>query len=257
LPGRVVARVTRDGQLAAATKEVKVSRWLQSLGVPVVEALADIEQPVAVNGRAVTFWRELPAHRFSTIPELAAVLRRLHGLPRPTFELPPVAPFVRQRERIAEATALSTADRVWLLNHLADLEVRYAALPVGMPWCAIHGDAWAGNVVVTDEAGPVLLDLERFAYGPPEWDLTSIAVDYTTFGEMTAEAWADFSKRYGCDVTAWAGFEVLRDARELRKVTFALQMAGQQPDFAEQAAYRLACIQGRCGPRPWGWTGVG
>jgi hypothetical protein len=33
LPGRAVARVTRPGQVAAATKEVLVSRWLTSLGV--------------------------------------------------------------------------------------------------------------------------------------------------------------------------------------------------------------------------------
>ncbi|HKT04807.1 MAG TPA: aminoglycoside phosphotransferase family protein [Rugosimonospora sp.] len=255
LPDHVVVRVTRSGQLAAAAKEVRVSRWLQSLNVPVVQALPDIDQPVTVDGRAVTFWHELPAHRYSTTAELAAVLRRLHDLPPPDFGLPPIAPFVRQRERIAEAAVLNPEEREWLLRHLTDLEARYANLPDGMPWCAIHGDAWAGNVVVTD-TGPVLLDLERFAHGPPEWDLTSIAVDYTTFGEMSAEQWADFCERYGSDVTVWAGFEILRDARELRKVTFAAQMADQRAEIAEQAAYRLACIQGKHGPRPWGWIGV-
>jgi aminoglycoside phosphotransferase (APT) family kinase protein len=185
------------------------------------------------------------------------VLRNLHRLPAPPFTLPALAPFVRQRERISEARTLSDSDRDWLLAHLTGLEARYAALPPGMPWCAIHGDAWAGNVVVTDDSGPVLLDLERFAHGPPEWDLTSIAVGYTTFGDVTAQQWAQFSDRYGYDVTTWDGFEVLRDARELRKVTFAVQVAGQQPHLAAQAAYRLACVQGRHGPRPWGWTGVG
>jgi hypothetical protein len=146
LPGSVVARVTRPGQLDAATKEVRVSRWLRSFGVPVVEALNDLEQPVAIDGRAVTFWRELPSHRHSTIPELAEVLRRLH------------------------------------------------ALPPGKPWCAIHGDAWTGNVVGTDD-GPVLLDVERFAFGPPEWDLSSIAVDYITFGDFPTEVWNDFCQR--------------------------------------------------------------
>lgn len=255
LPGGIVARVTRPGQLAAAEKEVRVSRWLVSVDVPVVEALTDVEQPVAVYGRAVTFWRELPAHRYSTIPELAAVLRRLHGLPAPDFELPAIAPFVRQRERITEATALSADDREWLLRHLANLETRFADLPAGKPWCAVHGDVWAGNVVVVDD-GPILLDLERFAYGPPEWDLTSIAVDYTTFGDMTAGQWAQFAQSYSYDVTTWNGFDVLRDSRELRKVTFALQMAAERPDLAGQATYRLECVQGKHGPRPWGWVGV-
>jgi aminoglycoside phosphotransferase (APT) family kinase protein len=255
LPGQIVARVTRPGQLDAATKEVRVSRWLRSRDVPVVEALGDIEQPVAIDGRAVTFWRELPPHRHSTIPELADVLRRLHALPTPDFDLPPLAPFVRLRERISEAVILSDADREWLLTHLSGLEDRYAALLPGKPWCAIHGDAWTGNVVVTGD-GPVLLDLERFAYGPPEWDLSSIAVDHTTFGDFPAEVWHDFCRRYGHDVTAWAGFEILRDARELRKVTFAAQLAPRREDIAEQARYRLACIRGEQGSRPWGWTGV-
>ncbi|MDQ7909104.1 aminoglycoside phosphotransferase family protein [Phytohabitans sp. ZYX-F-186] len=255
LQGGIVARVTRHGQLPAAEKEVRVSRWLASLGVPVVEALPDLKQPVAVDGRAVTFWRELPAHRYSTLGELATVLRRLHRLPAPDFDLPPIAPFVRQRERITEATALEPHDRRWLLDHLTDLEARFADLPAGLPWCAVHGDAWAGNVVVADHE-PILLDLERFALGPPEWDLTSIAVDYTTFGDMTAEQWAQFSASYGYDVTTWDGFQILRDARELRKVTFAIQIAADRPDVTAQARYRLRCIQGKQGPRPWGWVGV-
>lgn len=255
LPDRIVARVTRPGQLAAAQKEVQVSRWLASLDVPVVEALPDIEQPVAVDGRAITFWHELPDHRYSTLTELATVLRRLHRLPPPDFDLPTVAPFVRLRERITEAAALAVEDREWLLHHLAELESRFADLPAGMPWCAVHGDIWAGNVVVADDV-PTLLDLERFAYGPPEWDLTSIAVDYTTFGDMTAQQWREFADSYGYDVLSWEGFDTLRGARELRKVTFALQMAAERPDLAEQATYRLRCIQGRCGPRPWRWVGI-
>ncbi len=255
LPGGVVARVTRKGQVAAAAKEVRVSRWLTSLGVPVVEALTDIRQPIEVDGRAVTFWRELPPHRSGTVAELAELLRQLHGLPAPDFELPLLAPFVRLRERIEEEAWLAESDRRWLLDRLADLTQEYAELPSGLPWCAVHGDAWGGNVAVTND-GPVLLDLERFAHGPPEWDLTSIAVNYTTFGYVSAEEWTGFCKHYGRDVTAWAGFEVLRDIRELRKVTFAVQMAKQRSDLAEQARYRLACIRGEHGSRPWGWTGV-
>jgi len=254
LPNRLVARVTRAGQLGAAVKEVRVSRWLSALGVPVVEA-ADFVQPVEVDGRAVTFWRDLAAHRCGTTTELADLLRLLHALPPPDFELPALAPFVRLQERLDEASALSTADRRWLLDHLADLEKRYAALPAGRPWCAVHGDAWDGNVAVT-EYGPVLLDLERFAYGPPEWDLTSVAVDHTTFGCLSAADWAAFCDRYGDDVTTWAGFDVLRDIRELRKVTFAWQLAEGRPYIAEQAAFRLACIRGSHGPRPWHWTEV-
>lgn len=252
LPGRMVARVTRAGQAGAAAKEVRVSRWLGALGVPVVEAVAE---PVELNGRAVTFWRDLAAHRCGTTTELAVLLRRLHALPPPDFELPALAPFVRLAERLREAAALPVRDRAWLLDRLDDLRQQYDSLPPGLPWCAVHGDAWDGNVAVT-ENGPVLLDLERFAYGPPEWDLTSVAVDYTTFGCLTGREWDEFCRRYGYDVTTWDGFEIMRDIRELRKVTFAWQLADDRPDIAEQAAFRLACLRGEHGPRPWFWDAV-
>jgi hypothetical protein len=255
LPGHIVARVTRPGQGKTAAKEVQVSRWLRQAGLRVVETLPDIKQPVEVNGRAVTFWRELPEHRKGTPTEIAHVLRRLHALPAPPFDLPKLAPFVRLAERISGAKSLAPGDRSWLLGHLAELEQRYERLPAGLPSCAIHGDAWGGNLAVTaDEV--ILLDLERFAYGPPEWDLTSTAVNHTTFGYVTADQWREFCRSYGHDVTTWSGFEVLRDIRELRKVTFAAQVATERPEFIEQARYRLACIRGDHGVRPWNWQGL-
>jgi len=256
LPGAIVARVTRAGQFATAGKEVRVSRWLRDEGVAVVEAVPGLAQPVRVGSRAVTFWRELPEHHAGSIDQIADVLHALHRLTPPReLNLPPLAPFVRLRERIAEAAMLDGPERSWLLEHLGRLEHDYAGLPCGMPFGAVHGDAWGGNIVATVD-GPVVLDLERFAFGPPEWDLVSIAVDHVTFGTLPQADWERFCARYGYDVIGWAGYEVLRDARELRKVTFALQMAGQYPHLTEQARYRLTCIQGRHGPRPWHWQAV-
>jgi aminoglycoside phosphotransferase (APT) family kinase protein len=256
LPGGVVARVSRPGQGGAAAKEVEVSRWLAASGIPVVEALPDIAQPVEAAGRSVTFWRELPKHEIGGAADVAELLVRVHSLPLPTtFTLPPLAPFVRLAERINEAKTLSADDHAWLLNRLGELQLQYASLPPGLPTCAVHGDAWGGNVVATD-SGPILLDLERFAVGPPEWDLVSIAVDHFTFCAVTAAEREAVCQRYGHDVTEWPGYETLRDIRELRKVTFAVQMAAQHPHVRDQAAYRVACLQGKRGPRPWHWHGV-
>jgi aminoglycoside phosphotransferase (APT) family kinase protein len=257
LPGAVVARVTRADQAAvAAAKELRVSRWLGSTGVPVVEALPAVPQPVEVDGRAVTFWRELPPHQEGSIEQVADVLRRIHRLqPPPDINLPPLDPFVRLDIRIAEATVFGDQDRSWLLARLDCLADRYAQLPTGLPRSAVHGDAWGGNIVATDR-GPVVLDLERFAFGPPEWDLASIAVDYFTFGSLSRRQWTSFCERYGLDVSEWPGYPILRDARELRKVTFAGQMATQFPHLREHARHRLACISGKRGPRPWYWTPV-
>ncbi|GLW35241.1 aminoglycoside phosphotransferase family protein [Actinoplanes regularis] len=256
LPGGIVARVTRADQIQTARKETRVSRWLQERGIPVVEILPDLAQPIEVGNRAVTFWRELPPHQEGSIQQVADILRQIHTLqPPPDLQLPPLAPFVRLEQRIAEATVLDDADRKWLLRHLAELQQRYANLPAGLPAAAVHGDAWGGNIVDTSD-GPVVLDLERFAYGPPEWDLTSIAVDHVTFATMSATEWTAFCQQYGHDVTEWPGYPVLRDARELRKVTFAAQMANQFPWLKNQALYRLACIKGEKGARPWRWSPI-
>lgn len=255
LPGRVVARISRPGRLAVAAKELQVAGWLADSGVRAVEPVPDQVQPVAVDGRAVTFWRELPEHRFSTHIELARMLRALHALPPPPFALPTADPFVDLDSRIAGTRSLSDTDRQWLLGRLNDLRAAYAALPPGLPYCAVHGDAWAGNFLVT-EAGTVVADLERFGYGPPEWDLSGVAVDHITFGYLSAGRWQEFSDAYGYDVVAWTGFDIVRDARELRKVTFAFQVADDEPNDLPQATYRLACIRGLHGSRPWKWIGL-
>ncbi|MEU4604040.1 aminoglycoside phosphotransferase family protein [Kribbella sp. NPDC023972] len=251
LPHQVVVRIGRSGQVTAAEKEVAVSRWLASVGVRAVEALADVDQPIVIDGSPVTFWRELPEHRHGTPPEVAAVLKRLHASSLPTdFDLPPLAPFVRLSERIDGATTLNEGDRAWLRRQLAKLTKAFVDLPAGLPRSAIHGDAWAGNVVLTAD-GPVLLDLERFALGPPEWDLVSTAVRLSTFGTITAKEYEAFTTAYGHDVLEWNGFEVLRDIRELRVTCYAAQRASEQPSLRGEAALRVACLRGMRGPRPW------
>lgn len=256
LSGGVVARVTRPGQQQTAAKEIAVAQWLGSIKFPVVEPMPNINQPVVVEGRAVTFWRELPAHRPGTPTQVGETLRRLHDLAVPTeLQLPALSPLVRLESRILAARLLDDHDRRWLSNHLNQLTQSWSTLPAGLAWCAVHGDAWGGNIVATDTE-VVVLDLERFAYGPPEWDLTAIAVDFENFGDMSAQQWRDVCNGYGLDVTTWTGYETLRAIRELRKVTFAFQIADSDPSAERQARYRLACVQGKAGPRPWRWAGV-
>ncbi|WP_189957953.1 hypothetical protein [Streptomyces alanosinicus] len=108
---------------------------------------------------------------------------------------------------------------------------------------------------MTDEA-TLLMDFERTSLGPPEWDLTSTAVAYDTFGTVSDEQYAAYCELYGYDVRKWPGYPTLRGIRELRLVTFALQIAGQDPDMLAQARYRLECVGGLQGPRPWRWQAV-
>ncbi|MFF3976636.1 phosphotransferase enzyme family protein [Streptomyces sp. NPDC001828] len=250
-----VVRISRVGQDEVAAREVAVARWLAENNVPAVRPTSK-DQPVHACGRAATFWELLPPHRQGTEAELAPLLRRMHKLPRPTFAIGQLQPFVRIAERIGAARCVTDGDRTWLAGRLNELKEQWSQLPPGLTHSVIHGDAWGGNCAVTDE-GALLLDFERTSMGPPEWDLTSTAVAFDTFGTLSAAQYADYSEQYGYDVRDWAGYPILRGIRELRLVTFSLQTADQNPEALDQAQYRISCVRGREGRRPWHWTAVG
>jgi aminoglycoside phosphotransferase (APT) family kinase protein len=256
LPGGVVARISRPGQLAAARREVAVSAWLTAQDFPVVRACTDLPQPLEIEDRAVTFWEELPPHTSGIPADIGALLRRLHALPVNGIDLPPLDPFVQVEQRIAHLTFLSDNDRTWMFHRAADLRDAYTRLPAGMPHGLVHGDPWRGNVVRTP-TGPVLLDLERFSLGAPEYDLVVIAASYTSYGLLDHDDYQDLVTAYGRDVTTWDGYSILRDIRELRVTTYAGQVALDHPAAEAQAVHRLRCLQGEHGPRPWpGWRPV-
>lgn len=258
LRGGVVARIGRPGQQAAARREVAVARWLEDSDVPAVRLAHEVDQPVQVSKRAVTFWRALPPHRPGTPAQVAAALRRLHDLAPPQgVDLGVIDPFVRLDARIDSAHTLDERDRTWMRGHLDELRHRWSALPTGLPWCVVHGDAWVGNVVCAEDGTVILLDLERTAIGPPEWDTVHTAIKHTSFGWITAEDLAEFCTVYGHDVTEWAGFPLLRDIREFRMTCMAAEHAAAHDIGHEQAAHRLACLREKNGPRPWpGWTAL-
>ncbi|MFB6887895.1 phosphotransferase family protein [Kitasatospora sp. NPDC056327] len=257
LPGGLVARIGREGQTAAAARELAVARWLARCGVPAVRPLERVPGPVAPDGRPVTFWEELPPHRPGTPAELAPLLRRLHGLPVPDLPLGRLDPFVRLPERIDGAVTLDGEQRDWLRERLAGLRAAWADRPAGPPEAVLHGDAWGGNLAVTSGTH-YLLDFERTSLGPPGWDLTGTAVGHETFGLVPADEYAAFCAAYGADVRDLPDYPLLRDVRELRVTCFALQQAAADPGrYAAPARHRLACLRGERGPRPWGWTAVG
>lgn len=259
VPGNVVARIARPGQQAAARREVAVATWMEDAGIPAVQALRDIPQPVEVGQRAVTFWRELPPHRAATYAEIGAALRRLHATPPPSqLDLGTIAPFVRLDARIDGATTLPEDGRTWLRTYLAQLEVQWHDLPPGHAWCVVHGDAHGGNIVAMEDGRVVMLDLERTSFGPPEWDTAQTATYVTSFGWGSIADYNGFCHAYGQDVTEWDGFPLLRSIRELRMTTWLAQLASTDTSLQEQVEYRVACLRGQNGSRPWrGWVAGG
>ncbi|WP_028648077.1 phosphotransferase enzyme family protein [Nocardiopsis sp. CNT312] len=255
LPGTIV-RIARPGQADAARREVAVARWLADHRVPAVRPL-DIDQPVLVDDQAVTFWAELPEHTHGTVDDVAHLLRRLHALPAPDhLDLGRLDPFVRLHTRIADATGhLPDEDLRWLSAHTRHLHQQWEHLPPGQPQSVVHGDAWTGNVARCADGTAVLLDLERCSIGPVEWDLVSTAIKASTVPWLDQDDYARFVQAYGgYDVTAWPGFILMRDIRELRMTLYCAQHAGADPKMQAQARLRIDCLRGRRGGRPWHWA---
>ncbi|WP_432125093.1 phosphotransferase family protein [Streptomyces sp. C10-9-1] len=255
LPGRrVIVRVAPEGQSAAAAREVRVARWLARKGIAAVRVI-DVEQPVQAAGRPVTFWVDLPPREHGSVEDIARLLAQLHSLPLPDIDLGYLDPFVRVGERLQAATTIRDDDRKWLYGLHRDLAAAWAERPAGLPDRTVHGDAWPGNIVRTVE-GVLMMDLERFSVGPPEWDLVSTAVRARTTGAVSEHEYAQFCATYGYDVTEWEGYRVLAGARELRMATYAAQYAADNEEWISQAQHRIDCLRGRSGPRPWSWRGI-
>lgn len=255
LAAGVIVRMAPPDRRETAAREIRVARWLADNDVRAIAPI-DVDQPVERAGRVATFWEETPPQTHGSIADVALVLKELHALEPPPFDIGTLDPFVRVPERLA-AAALPDEDRRWLLDLHTHLAERWAVgLPTGMPHRAVHGDAWPGNIVRVSGGGRLIMDLERFSLGPPEWDLVSTAVRTRTTGAATEDDYAEYCRLYGHDVTDWAGYDLLAQVRELRMATYAAQHAAHEPRWRVQAQHRVDCLRGRCGPRPWQWVGI-
>ena len=253
LPSRVVVRVGRSGDVNTSRREVLVASWLKANQVSAVVPL-QFDQPIQVDGRPVSFWEELPPHQDGGILEVAQMLKQLHVLPPPVF-LKKIEPLRDIPERIRGASSLTEADQEWLLQFHQSLQVAWNGIPEGLPDCVIHGDAWVGNCVVDGSGRAYLLDFERTAIGPPEWDLVSTAIDYVG-GCIPEPEYRTFCEAYGMDVTQWGGYETFQSIRELRMTAWGAVVASQQPRWRNQVQYRVECLQGKHGERPWRWATI-
>ncbi|MFE9293976.1 phosphotransferase enzyme family protein [Streptomyces niveus] len=210
-----------------AERELAVADWLAESGVPAVRAA----EPKArtVEGHPVTLWRRLPdAVRPAGPADLAALLRLVHALPAPPFELPcrELLGGVERWLRIA-GDAIDPADADYLLARRDGFAAAAAALTPELPPGPIHGDALPRNVHVGPD-GPVLVDLETFSTDLREHDLVVMALSRDRYG-MASEAYDAFTDGYGWDVRGWPGCGVLRGARETASCAWVSQHAPTNP----------------------------
>ena len=254
LKAPVIARISRPGAGASHVRRtVAVARWLKSIGYPAVRVV-DVEQPVVIDGQAVTFWKAVSddGDEYASVTEFADLLLRLHQLSAPAdLHLPELAPFANASKRIEANSWLTPDDRVFLTAMLAQLRGAYAGLEFALPPGVIHGDANVGNVLRDRHGHPVMIDLDGFAIGPREWDVVLTAIYYDSFGWHTREEYQDFVRVYGYDIMTWPGYPVMRAVREFLMVTWMIQKAPESEQAAAEAAKRIAALRTGASRKEW------
>lgn len=240
--GDLVVKVGRDAELLdRARRELDIAAWLAEAGVPAVRAA----EPKArlVEGHPVTVWHRLPdAVRPAEPRDLAELLRVVHALPSPSFELPPreLLGGVERWLRLA-GDAISSADAAYLRQRRDGFAEAAAAVTPRLEPGPIHGDALPRNVHVGPE-GPVLVDLETFSSDLREHDLVVMALSRDRYG-LPSEAYDAFTTAYGWDVREWEGCSVLRGARETASCAWVAQHAASNPKALAEFERRVASLR--------------
>ncbi|MFE1766625.1 phosphotransferase enzyme family protein [Streptomyces angustmyceticus] len=250
----VVVRIARSTEyLDSARGEVEVSRWLSHEGFPVTCVVDDLEQPMVVHGHPVTFWHAIEeSTRKPTYEELGAVLRDLHSLTLPdTLSLPPYPVLDRTDRRIDAAVGIPEDDRAFLRKRARELRDRVAALRFESAKGPVHGDAHVQNLMVDRNDQVILIDLERFSFDFPEWDLMVTATEHHSLGWQTNEEYGAFVDAYGRDLRTWPGFPTLRAVQEFNMTTWLMQNVSESAETAAEYARRIASLRNEDAPRDW------
>ncbi|MGW3718416.1 aminoglycoside phosphotransferase family protein [Streptomyces sp. NPDC005133] len=250
----VVVRIARSTEyLESARGEVEVSRWLSREHFPVTRVVEDLEQPLVVDGHPVTFWHLIQeSDRKATYGELGAVLRDLHSLSLPdTLSLPPYPVLDRTERRIKAAVDIPQDDRAFLRKRAHELRDRIRDLRFESEKGPVHGDAHVQNLMVDRNGQVILIDLERFSFDFPEWDLMVTATEYHSLSWQTKEEYDAFASAYGKDLRAWSGFPTLRAVQEFNMTTWLMQNVSESADTAAEYARRISSLRNDAAPRDW------
>nr|WP_221463168.1 aminoglycoside phosphotransferase family protein [Streptomyces olivoverticillatus] len=240
--GGLVAKVGREASLLErARRELRIAAWLAESDIPAVRA-AETEVLLA-DGHPVTLWHRLPAPERPARPaDLAELLRLVHALPAPGFELPrrDLLGGVERWLRLA-GDAIDPADADYLRERRDGFAAAAAALTPHLSPGPIHGDALPRNVHIGPD-GPVLVDLETFAGDLREHDLVVTALSLDRYG-LDPEEYHAFVHTYGWDVREWAGCAVLRGARETASCAWVAQHAPGNPAARAEFGRRVASLR--------------
>jgi hypothetical protein len=239
----VIRLVTLPSYIPRATLAVAAATVFAEHDVPAIRLLAGIPQPLRVGEHVATIWQAVPP--VGPPPggaDLATLLRAVHSVPLPCRSLPPWDPLSAFDNRVRHTTLIAPADREFLLRRSAQLAAAVSELRFALPTSVVHGDAHLGNVIPGPDR-PVLCDFDSCAVGPPEWDLTPIAVGDVRFSRPAAHL-RDFIDAYGFDVRDWEGYEVLQGIRDLKLIAGVFPRVGSPPAVQAEFHRRMSSLRG-------------
>lgn len=239
----VVARISfASNDRSRIARAVVVTRWLDQQGLPAVQPV-DVDQPLDVGQMSVTFWRYYPQDDRSSpgAAHLGRLLKHLHQLPSPPVDLHPYQPLSHLGRSLEADVPMSTDDSVWLAKRRTELLEMYGEIDTALGVGFIHGDAYPGNTL-WDADGVRLSDWDEIALGPRELDLVNTHQG-ARVGRSMEERNA-FTEAYGWDVTAWPGFAVLREMRDLHTLAAYIDRAATgDAKAAAELRHRVATIK--------------
>ncbi|MEV0636448.1 phosphotransferase [Streptomyces sp. NPDC050619] len=246
----VVVRVSPAAQQGRLETSVLLTRWLVANGFPATEP-ADVRQPVVCAPYAVTFWRHYPqtASGAPAAHHLGSLLRSLHDLPAPPFELPEFQPLSSLELTLSFSTYLTVPQREWLSDRQTLLLEAYRGLDFPLGYGHIHADAYPGNTL-WDAPSVRLGDWDEAAIGPREIDLAN-TFQGVRFGRSAREL-DEFSLRYGYDIRNWSGLPVLCGIRDLHTLGSFIRRADHGDEAAAgQLNHRIATLMKEDSQAQW------
>jgi hypothetical protein len=245
----LVAKVVRPDYGIEHTKHtVGAVRWLMRMNFPTVP-LADFDQPIVIDGIAVTFWNYLTQDHPVSAANIAAPLRQLHSLGKPPGKIPALDTIPAIWYSIENESILTKDEHEYLAARCTDLAAAAHGLHYEQPSCLLHGDPQHANALWNVDHA-VLSDWDSLVIGPAEWDLVTIDVHCRRFGYSPAEYEA-FCTIYGRDVRQWDGYQILRDIRELRMISTNARKSAPGSRSAAEVKRRIAQMRSGADNSAW------
>ncbi|MEU3559692.1 aminoglycoside phosphotransferase family protein [Kitasatospora sp. NPDC006786] len=252
-----VAKVWAPGTaFETAARDTRIAKWLLNNGIRAPRPAGNSTYPLTHSGRyhlQVSFSEDLGDRRPGPA-DLADVLRRLHTLPVPAglglARFDPCRDLAGRIRDLPPGTLAPDQER-HLRAVLADTRTAWRAAPWGPP-CVIHGDATPTNCIMTPH-GPALIDFERTATGPRQWDQAAAGWARDVYG-TPPQRYEEFARAYGDDVTAHDAYRMMTPVFGIAAWLYLAECARTEPGLQDEADRRLATVlTAPLPPAPWGW----